>query len=334
VTREIDVVEEVMRIYGYNHIEPGKHISYTAANEEKNFDLELENRLSSIMEARGFSEIMSLSLSRETLYTDSSRLVKVLNPLSSDLNVLRGNLLYSGLEAIAYNINRRNTDLKFYETGRVYSSPEKGRYEEEKRLSLFVTGSLFNENPYGLKQEASFSYMKGVIDTLLAKLGVSGYKTTDLNNEELTGLTYVLGKNNLLSMGTVPKGLLKQFDIKQEVLYASVSWEQLLRAFSRRSIRFEEPGRFPSVRRDLALLIDRSVKYRDIEELAFSTEKKHLESVSLFDIYEDKKLGNKRSYAVRFTLADPQATLTDKQIESVMDKLIKAYKEKLGAELR
>lgn len=338
VTREADVIEEVMRVYGYNNIESSKHISYTALNTPFNFSQSLENRIGNVLEGFGFSEIMSLSLTSESYYPENTGLVKMLNPLSNDLNVLRGKLLFSGLEAIAYNINRKNADLLFFETGKTYrlnNSGDTAGYEEEKHLVLFSTGSYFPENPYGLKQQSDLSVLKSTLNRLFEKCGVSRFKTSESTSEDFAyGISYLLNNKLLAECGLVSKTHLKKFDIKQPVFYARVSWDVLLRAHSKQKTEFTEISKFPSVRRDLALLIDRAVKYSQIEDLAFATEKKFLREVNLFDIYEGEKLGNKKSYAVSFTLLNTEATLTDKQIETVMDKLISNYKEKLGAELR
>lgn len=337
VTREADVIEEVMRVYGYNNVEVSKAISYTAFHEPTNFDVALDHRAGSVLEGFGFQEVMSLSLTRGAYYGEDADTVKVLNPLSADLNVLRADMIYSGLEAIAYNINRKNQDLKFFEIGKTYQQPVKGeaRYKEQKYLSLFVTGRLFPENPYGMNQKADFSFLRSAITNLLAKCGVKNYKSSEssYSNFDL-GLSYLLNNKLFVESGSVSKTLLKKFGIAQPVFYACINWDLLVKEYAKQKTEFEEISKFPSVRRDLALLIDKSVNYRQIEELAFSTERKLLKEVNLFDIYEGEKLGNKKSYAVSFTLLNSEATLTDKQIDGVMEKLIASYKEKLGAELR
>ncbi|MDP3556170.1 MAG: phenylalanine--tRNA ligase subunit beta [Bacteroidota bacterium] len=336
VTREADVIEEVMRIYGYNNIEVSKDISYTAYNESKNNDVVLENKTASLLEGFGFNEIMSLSLTKESYYPAENQNVKIVNPLSNDLNVLRSDMLFSGLEAISYNINRKNSDLKFFEFGRTYNiNNETQKYDEQKQLTLFVTGNAFNENPFHIAQKADFSFLKAAVNNILEKCGVGNFKCTEsLYNNFDFGLSYQLNTKSLVELGAVSKAQLKAFDIGQPVFYATFNWEVLVKGFSKQKIEFEEISKFPSVRRDLALLIDKAIKYQQIEELAFSTEKKLLKEVNLFDIYEGEKLGNKKSYAVSFTLLNNEATLTDKQIENVMEKLISNYKEKLGAELR
>ncbi|MCU0360477.1 MAG: phenylalanine--tRNA ligase subunit beta [Bacteroidia bacterium] len=335
VTREADVVEEVMRIYGYDNIEPGKEIHYTAYNESPNPHLLLENKCASALEAFGFNEIMSLSLSNEKYYDEKTSLVKLLNPLSQELNVLRADSLFSGLECIAYNLNRKNNNLKLFEIGKTYKTIGEGQYEEEKSLSLFVTGQLFNDNPYGLKQKSDFSYLKACVDALLEKCGVYNHNLSEVKAANFQyGLEYLQGTKLLVQFGKVAKTHIKACDLSQDVYYANFKWDVLAKAFSKRKIEFSELSRFPSVRRDLALLLDKKIQFKDVKDLAFTTEKKWLETVNIFDIYEDEKLGNKKSYALSFTLLNKDATLTDAQIEGVMNKLIGAYKDKLGAELR
>lgn len=337
VTREVDVIEEVMRIYGYNNVEVSKAISYTAFNEDKNFDVALENKVGSLFEGFGFNEMMSLSLTKETYYPADNNNVKMLNPLSNDLSVLRSDMLYSGLEAIAYNVNRKNQNIKLFEMGRIYEIADKetAKYKEQKQLSIFVSGNLFPENPYHLNQTADFSFLKSTINSLLEKCGIKNFKTTESGYANFDfGLSYQLNGKILAEAGSVSKAQLKKFDISQPVFYACFNWDNLLKAFSKTKIQFEEISKFPTVQRDLALLLDKSVKFQQVEDLAKNTEKKFLKNVDLFDIYEGEKLGNKKSYGIRFTLMNAEATLTEKQIESVMEKLISGYKEKLGAEIR
>jgi phenylalanyl-tRNA synthetase beta chain len=337
VTREVDVIEEVMRVYGYNNVEMGKHISYTAYNSPPNFELRLENKVTETLSGAGLNEIMCLSLTRSSYYHDENKLVKVMNPLSQDLNVMRKDLLFGGLETIAYNINRKATDLKLFEIGKTYQVDAEAKfpYKEEKKIAIWMTGELYPQNPYGLKGEAGLSYLKSVVTHLLQRCGVEKFQSQETENINFEyGLSYTVNGKKMLDLGLVKKTILRKMDIQQPVFFADISWDVLLRIFSKQKVEFTEISRFPSVRRDLALLIDRSVQYRQIEEIAFSTEKKFLQEVNLFDVYEGEKLGNKKSYAVSFTLLNKEATLTDKQIEAVMDKLVSNYKEKLGAELR
>ena len=337
VTRQADVIEEVMRIYGYNNVEVSKQITYTALNETKNIDTITENKVATTLEGFGFNEIMSLSLSKETYYTLENNNVKIVNPLSNDLNVLRADMIFSGLEAIAYNINRKNSDLKLFEIGRVYQQTqiEGYKYAEEKQVTLFATGNVFTENPYQLANKADFLFLKSALINVLNKCGVTNLKSVESAYSNFDyGLTYSLNTKVIAQVGSVSKTTLKKFDINQPVYYAQINWSVLVKALNKQKIQFAELSKFPSVRRDLALLIDKTINYQQIEEIAFATEKKLLKEVNLFDIYEGEKLGNKKSYAVSFTLLNNEATLTDKEIDKVMEKLILNYKEKLGAELR
>lgn len=338
VTREADVIEEVMRIYGYNNIEISNRFSFGVQNTNADSGYKLENTISNVLIGNGFSEIMSLSLTKEAYYKNNSNLVEVVNPLSQDLNVLRGEMLYSGLEAIAYNSNRKNSDIKFFEFGKTYSKLAEGdyKYAEKKHLSLFVSGKKIQENPYGKAADADFAFLKSCVEAILKKLGIQKYSSAESTNENLAyGLNYSSKKNSLVEFGCVSKAICKKFDLGHSVFYADFDFETLLNLSSKNRVEFTEIPKFPSVRRDLAMLLDKSVKYLQIQELAYAAERKYLKEVNLFDVYEgDKIASGKKSYAVSFTLLDEENTLTDKQIENIMNKLITTYKEKLNAELR
>jgi phenylalanyl-tRNA synthetase beta chain len=336
VTREADVIEEVMRIYGYNNVEVSKSISYTSFISPRHFDQELEEKLCTLLEGFGFYEMMNLSLSSEAYYEEKSALVKVLSPLSADLNVMRGELLFGGLQTLAHNINRRNADLKFFEIGRRYAlNAEEGAYTEEKQLLLLCTGELYPQNAYQLQRPADLHYLKGVCENLLRKCGIDQMSYEELRDTNYAyGLQASLNKKPLFKIGAVSTEALKKLDVSQAVMAAVIDWQPVLKALSKNKTQFTELNKYPSVRRDLALLIDRQVDFNAVRDLAYATERKLLSEVNLFDIYEGEKLGNKKSYAVSFILSNKEATLNDKQIDGVMEKLITAYKEKLGAELR
>lgn len=335
VTREADVIEEIMRIYGYNNVEVSKTISYTAVTTARNFEEELTQRSSALLEAFGFFEMMNLSLSSDSNYESTENLVPVLNPLSSDLNVLRGSLLFGGLSSIAHNINRQQTDIRLFEFGRTYAKSAEGKYAEEKQLLLLASGNIYPQNAQQLNHTADVLYLKGVCEQLALKAGITKLDYVDFSDATIDiGIEAQLNKKCLFRIGMVNKKTLKKAEISQPVVAATMQWQAMVKAFSKQKVSYSELSKFPSVRRDLALLIDRNIKFNDIKQLAYATEKKFLTEVNLFDIYEGEKLGNKKSYAVSFTLLNKEATLTDKQIEGVMDKLISACKEKLGAELR
>lgn len=337
VTRAADVVEEVLRVYGYNNVEVSKNITYTAFNEEKNFDRIVEERVGGFLTSNGFNETMNLSLTKESNHQKTDDLVKVVNPLSNDLNVLRGELIFGGLESLAYNINRKSPNLKFYEIGKVYhlDNTKEFKYVEDKQLSILVTGSAFGENQYGLNQNVDLNYLKSIVENLLKALGINNFTSSESTYHGFEyGIAYQLNKNTIVEFGSMNKKQLNAFDIKQPVFYAQFNWSALVKAYKKLKVTFVELPLYPSVRRDLAMLLDKTVKYDQLRTLALNTERKLLKEVNLFDVYEGEKLGNKKSYALSFILQSEEATLTDKQIEKVMEKLIESYKTTFGAELR
>lgn len=350
VLRESDVIEEVLRVYGYNNVEMSLKVNSTIVYSPKPDHHQLRNAIANQLTATGFMEIMCNSLTKAAYHTDlksfpSSQTVLLANPLSSDLNGMRQTLLFGGLETIHRNCNRKHNDLKLFELGNCYSLKDgadksvQSSYKEEEHLSLFLTGLKAAENWNTPAQKVSFADLKAYVENILLKLGINidqlqvkKTNTTDLLQE---GVEYRLGKTHLLVAGSVRKSILKQFDIDQPVFYADLIWNQVVKVTARQNIVFKELSKFPEVKRDLALLIDKSVLFSDIEQLALKTEKKLLKSVILFDIYEGESLGaNKKSYAVTFVLEDTSQTLKDKQIDKTMNNLIKAFERNLGATLR
>jgi phenylalanyl-tRNA synthetase beta chain len=341
VTREADVIEEVMRIYGYNNVEESTLIKFTANFADREKATAAENTSANLLVGFGFHEMMGLSLTKESYYPEGTPLVKVLNPLSADLNVMRHNLLFGGLESLAYNINRKQADLKLFEFGKSYEKTDADpiaigfKYAETKHLALFVTGKKYVENPFGKNDKTDFGFMKACVEAILNKLSIK-FKTTELNDPQFAyGLSFANKNKHLVSFGLVDKAICKKMDVNADVFYADFNWDNVLSLVGKTKLEFSEIPKFPSVRRDLALLLDKAVSYKELEDLAFTTERKLLKSVNLFDIYVGDKLeAGKKSYALSFTLLDEEATLNDKQIDTVMQKLIKNYTEKLGAVLR
>jgi phenylalanyl-tRNA synthetase beta chain len=336
VTREADVIEEVMRIYGYNNVEESSQIKFTANFADREKASAAENTTGNLLAAYGFNEMMGLSLTKESYYAEGTPLVKVLNPLSADLNVMRNSMLFGGLESLAYNINRKQADLKLFEFGKTYQTVEGDfKYAETKHLTLFVTGRKYAENPYGENNKVDFAFMKGCIESILNKLAIN-FKINELSDTNFTyGLSFAQKNKQLVSFGLVDKSICKKMDVSAEVFYADFNWDNVLALLGKTKLEFTEIPKFPAVRRDLALLLDKKITYKELEELAFNAERKILKAVNLFDIYEGDKLEKgKKSYALSFTLQDEEATLNDKQIDTVMQKLIKTYTEKLGATLR
>ena len=336
VTREADVIEEVMRIYGYNNVEESSQIKFTANFADREKMTSAENTTANLLANNGFNEIMGLSLTKESYYNPETPLVKVLNPLSTDLNVMRNSMLFGGLESLSYNINRKQADLKFFEFGKTYQTIDADfKYAETKHLTLIVTGRKYAENSYGENNKVDFNYLKAFVEAVLHKLSIP-FKVNDLEHSDFNyGLSLVFKSKNLVNVGLVNKSICKKMDINADVFYADFNWDNVLSLVGKAKLEFKEISKFPSVRRDLALLLDKKITYKELEELAFNTERKLLKTVNLFDIYEGDKLeAGKKSYALSFNLQDDEATLNDKQIENVMQKLIKTYTEKVGAAIR
>lgn len=337
VTREADVIEEVMRIYGYNQVEESAQIRFTANFNDREIATATENNIANMLASNGFNEMMGLSLTKESNYLPDATLIKLINPLSTDLNVLRQSMLFTGLEALVYNINRKQQHLKLFEFGKTYYVTDNPnfKYAEQKHLTLFATGQKYPENPYGQNQKIDFSFIKSCVELVLNRLNIK-VKTTELNNTQYAyGLEYHQKNKHLVSVGLVSKQITKKFDIQSEVYCADFNWDNILSLVGKTKLEYAEIPKFPYVQRDLALLLDKTVTYKEVEELAFNTERKLLKRVNLFDIYVGDNLeANKKSYAVSFTMQDDDATLTDKQIEQVMQKLMKSYTEKLNAVIR
>ncbi|CAM3299683.1 Phenylalanine--tRNA ligase beta subunit [Flavobacterium longum] len=339
VNREIDVIEEILRVYGYNNINFTKKFNATVSYSARTEDYKVQNIIGAQLTSLGFHEMMANSLTTADYVKLSSMLkeehnVSMLNPLSSDLAVMRQSMLFSALEAVSYNINRKNQDLKLFEFGKTYHKLPDG-YTENKHLSMIVTGQRLQEN-WGRPQQASdFFLFKGYVNTVLSRLGIEKIQNQPANNDIFSeGIALVSGNEVLVELGTVKKSLLKEFDIKQEVLFADFNWSAVLKLLTNK-IRFTDIPRYPEVRRDLALLVDESVSFDAIYKIARQSEKSLLKDVNLFDVYSGKNLPEgKKSYAVSFTIQDNSKTLTDEQIDKIMRKLTHQFESELGASLR
>ncbi|SHI49313.1 phenylalanine--tRNA ligase subunit beta [Aquimarina spongiae] len=340
VQREADVIEEILRVYGYNNIGFTQKLNASIANIDKFADHTVQNTISNQLIGQGFNEMMANSLTSPEYIQLSEQLneshnVEMLNPLSNDLAVLRQSMLYSGLEAVSYNINRKRADLKFFEFGKTYHNYDDSRVEN-KHLSLIVTGNRTVESWKNSLQPTDFFYLKGVILSILERLGLTRLKTTAVKNDQFAeGISISLGKAKLVDFGILKRSVLKHFSISQEVLYADFNWDNVLEYAKHTKIKFKEIPKFPEVRRDFALLLDNTVSFEEIQTIAKQTEKQLLKEINLFDVYQGKNLPNgKKSYAVSFIFQDEKKTLTDKQVDKVMKKLQGNFENKLGAELR
>jgi len=340
VTREADVIEEILRVYGYNNVNTAQKLNTSISYSEKLSADTLQNLISDQLAAQGFYEMMANSLTNPKYMALSDNLdkahnVEMLNPLSTDLSMMRRSMLYGGLEAVAYNINRKNTALKLFEFGKTYNKYESG-YVEQKHLSLLVSGNRCADTWLMDIKKSDFFYLKGIVKSMLERIGINSVKSKPTKNDIFAeGISLRLGKIILVDFGVIKRSILKEFGIKQEVLYADFNWDNILQVISRKSIKVSDLSKFPSVKRDLALLLDTGVSFDEIYKLAFQTEKKLLHSVDLFDVYQGDKLPeNKKSYAVSFVLQDETKTLNDKQIDKIMQKLQHAFESKLKTELR
>ena len=349
VTRDVDVIEEILRIYGFNRISNTGSAQMNFEHQSKPDREKIYDQTANFLSNNGFSEIMNNSLTKaehtENVKSfDSNLNVTITNPLSNELNVMRQTLLFGGLSSIAYNCNHQLTDLKFYEFGSVYQknpnvesdAPVTKKYKEIQRLAIFISGNKQTENWQKPLENVDFNYLKSLVNTLFSRLRLTTYKVENSSPEYLSeGLSYILNGKTVAVFGKLSKATLKYFDIKQDVFFADISWTDVLKALPKKPVLYQEVSKFPEVRRDLALLIDQKITFAEIEKLAFDTEKKFLKSVSLFDVYEGDKLPEgKKSYAVSFILQDSEKTLSEKQITSVMEKMIRQMTEKLGATIR
>jgi phenylalanyl-tRNA synthetase beta chain len=339
VQREIDVIEEILRVYGYNNINFTKKLNATVANSARTEDYKVQNIIATQLNANGFHEMMANSLTTPDYVKLSSLLkeeynVMMLNPLSNDLSAMRQSLLFSGLEAVSYNINRRNGDLKLFEFGKTYHKLPSG-FDEPKHLTLFVTGDRSKESWTITQKPTDFFLFKGYVNSIIERLGICKTQNKPVVSDVFTeGLAIACGNDALVEFGTVKKSILKHFDIKQEVFYADFNWNLILKLVSTK-IKFTDFPKYPEVRRDLALLVDQSVAFDAIYTIARQAEKSLLKEVSLFDVYQGKNLPEgKKSYAVSFILQDNSKTLTDEQIDKIMGKLQKNLENELGASLR
>jgi len=335
VTREVDIVEEVLRIYGYNNIEIPTQIRASLNNSTRPERDTVQNAISDLLSANGFNEIMNNSLTKSSYSDDLEHAVKILNPLSSDLDVMRQSMLYSGLESVNYNSNRKAPDLKLYEFGKIYSFVDE-KYVEAQRFSIFITGAnkaeQWNQKPVA----TSFYNLKAVVDGILKKLSITDYTTEDATAGGLAyGLQYLRGSKVLVTFGSVAAAALKKADVEKEVFYADFDFDAILKLVRKNVVVYQEVSKFPAVRRDLSMLVDTTVTFGQLKQIAGRTDKKLLKEVNVFDVYVGDKLpAGKKSYALSFTLQDTEKTLTDKAIDATMQKLIYNLDKEAGAEIR
>jgi len=335
VTRECDVTEEVLRIYGYDNIAIPSKINASLSYGSKP-DKELtQHVISDMLTANGFLEIWCNSLTKSTYSKNIDEAVHLLNPLSSDLNVMRQSLLMPALESVAYNQNRKNQDVKFYEFGKTYHLINE-KYIERPRLLLLISGTSLPEQWNHKANPVSFYHLKAAVDAITGRLGISTYQTEEVNDENFAyGMRYFRGDKTIVTFGAATAADRKKGDVDKEVFYADFDWALLLEMIKKNRIINKEVPKYPSVRRDLSMLVDTAVTFDDLKTIAFKTEKKLLKNVQVFDVYKGDKLPEgKKSYALNFTLQDEEQTLTDKQIDAVMQKIISNLAQTAKAEIR
>lgn len=352
VQRDVDVIEDILRIYGYNNVEIGEKLMSNISYSSKPDSHKLQNIIAEQLTAQGFNEILNNSLTKGSYYTDlnsfkAENSVKIINSLSSDLSVMRQTLLFGGLENINRNINRRNADLKLYEFGNCYYFNAENKkdgevlsaYSEDYHLGLWLTGNKHTQSWTLPEQKTGIFELKAYFENILRRSGVNVSQliindySDDLFSEALA--VYNPKGEKIAVYGIVHPKICKKTDIDQEVFYADINWSLLIKEVANIRVQYSEISKFPEVKRDLALLLDKTVKFADIEKIAFETERKILKKVNLFDVYEGKNIeAGKKSYAVSFILQDETKTLTDNQIDGIMKKLLSNFESKLGAKLR
>ncbi|GAB3918772.1 phenylalanine--tRNA ligase subunit beta [Mucilaginibacter boryungensis] len=335
VTRDVDVIEEILRIYGYNNIEIPTQIRASLNNASRPEKDTVQNAISEWLSANGFNEIMCNSLTKSSYYDNLNNVVKILNPLSSDLDVMRATMVYSGLEAIAYNANRRNGNLKMYEFGKTYHIAE-DKYREEQHFTLYLSGSNVAEQWNQQVKPVSFYNLKAAVDGLLERLNIKDFTVDDSTcSKMMCGLQYSRGNKRIVKFGQVNAKALKKADVDQPVFHADFNFDYILQLVRKNVVVNQDIPKFPSVRRDLSMLVDKAVTFNQLKQVAQKTERKMIKEVNVFDVYEGDKLpSGKKSYALSFIIQDDEKTLTDKAIDSLMQKLIYNLGKESGAEIR
>ena len=333
-----DIVEEIMRIDGLDNVEIPSAITISPAVETLGLEAACKEKVAGYLTGAGFNEIFTNSITNAAYYTEAvlQTTVKMINSLSADLNVMRPAMMETGLESVAYNLNRKNNDLQFFEFGKTYSTTEAGKYQEQQHVSLYITGK---RNADGWKAKAAktdFYFAKGIVEKIMSSLGIkiSGYNI--IADEKIDSAVTVTVKNELIAtLGTVSKKSLAQFDIKQPVFYVDINWDTVVELHKKQKISYAEIAKFPAVQRDLAIVVDKAIAYEQVEKATAAAKVNKLHSVNLFDIFENEKLGaNKKSMAINFTFLDEEKTMTDKDIDAMVGKIIASYEKELNAEIR
>jgi len=340
VTREADVIEEILRVYGYNNIKFTEKLNASISTTQAIEDYQVQNKIGLQLTALGFHEMLGNSLTSPKYIELSEDLkaehnIEMLNPLSNDLSVMRQSMLFNSLEALSYNTNRKAADIRLFEFGKTYHNYTEGR-QEPKHLTLLVSGSKNEDNWAVATQKSDFFYFKGIIESILDRLGISSYSENSFKNDIFSeGLSFSKDKKDLVEFGIIKNNITNTFGVEAETLYADFQWDAILEEISTENFKLQSIPKYPKVKRDLALLLDTTVSFNELQEAAKKTEKHLLKKVTLFDVYTGKNLpSGKKSYALSFTIQDEKKTLTDKQIDKIMKKLQQNFENEFGASLR
>jgi phenylalanyl-tRNA synthetase beta chain len=338
VSLPADIAEEVMRIDGFDNIAIPASITITPSTEENILQPVLREKISNVLAGMGFFEIMNNSITNSAFLTEEERgtAVKMMNNLSAELDSLRVSMLETGLQTVLHNLNRKNNNLRLFEFGKTYSTSGVGHYTEVEHLALFVTGRTREDNWHVKKENSDIYYLKGVVQALLTQLGITGSVVETLSHSRLDEhLQISSGDMVIANIGKVNNNLMSRFDIKQEVYVADILWENCIKLVERTKLSYQEIPRFPAVQRDLAFVVDRHLIYSKVEEAVKMTRIPRLKQINLFDVFESEKLGaGKKSMALSFTFLDEEKTLTDKDIDEMMQKIIVTFEKELNAEIR
>jgi len=338
ITIPADIVEEIMRIDGLDLIEIPSAITISHSVETLGHATAYKEKVAAALIGIGFNEIFTNSITNAAYYSEEvlQTTVKMINSLSADLNVMRPSMMETGLETVAYNCNRKNTDLQLFEFGKTYHTSELGKYEEQRHISIYITG---NKQVGGWKiksEKTDFYFAKGVFENTMAIVGLPIGNYNRKNQPTLDDCIEASIQNEVVAtMGIVNKKTLDQFDIKQPVFYIDINWDKILQLNNSIQVRYHEISKFPAATRDLSIVVDKTLKYETIEQVTFAAKLKKLQSINLFDIFESEKLGaDKKAMAISLTFLDEEKTMTDKDIDVMMASLITAYEKELNAVIR
>ena len=338
ITLPADIVEEIMRIDGLDNVEIPLAISISPAVETLAVEAAAKEKIAASLAGAGFSEIFTNSITNAAYYNEEvlKSAVKMINSLSAELNIMRPVILETGLESVGYNLNRKNSNLQFFEFGKTYSATETGQYQEDEHLVLYITGNVLADSWKGKGVKSDFYFAKGTVEKIMQLLGIKISSYTKETNEKIDSCMAAMMKNEALAtICEVNKKTLAKFDIKQPVFYADIKWDKVVALHKKQSISFVEITKFPAVQRDLAVVVDKAVAYEQVDRATRSAKVNKLQAVSLFDVFENEKLGaGKKSMAISFTFLDEEKTMTDKDIDEMMGKIIASYEKELNAEIR